>query len=369
MAGHRKHRQLGCESLENRRLMAGDVDVALIGTIDLAITGDHASNDILVEQVGREIRVTGQNGTTVNGSTKTAVFKAGGLTQEFDDIFIKMNGGDDDVTIRDLNLDYWHHSNLNADMGSGSDLLWINGARVAESVKVDTGTDHDIVAINRTDAGVGPLVGNIEVDLVRGVSADNQLTITNSSATDIRAYTDEARVLRSSVTTDVWIHGNHDRNTILVSDVDAGDDIHLYGGEGRNELEVKNSTAEDIRMYGGSGRDIMSLRSVSVADDIRLDGGEGNDYFGLSYNFAEDLYIYGRGGDDVVYDQVTHVHDYLFASLGDDEDTITLNGTLGGRHYLHGGEGRDEFKYHVNPWVWLNRYSFEIQTELWYGIW
>ncbi len=62
-------RRLGFESLEERRVMAGNVDVTAINGV-VAIAGDAAANDIQLARVSTDaFAVYGRNGTTINRST------------------------------------------------------------------------------------------------------------------------------------------------------------------------------------------------------------------------------------------------------------------------------------------------------------
>ena len=88
----RRQRRLRVESLENRRLLAGDVTVGYSGD-SLIITGDFDDNNISIEGTADGVvKITG-NGTTINGVNSPFEFP---LDQ---DLRISMGDGNDTVDI------------------------------------------------------------------------------------------------------------------------------------------------------------------------------------------------------------------------------------------------------------------------------
>ncbi len=98
----RRFRACPIQALESRKMMAGDVSVELssLDSRDLVITGDNSSNQILVQEVAVDrIRVSGLNGTLINGGSAAVTMTVR------DDVTINMKGGNDQVTLRNLNQD------------------------------------------------------------------------------------------------------------------------------------------------------------------------------------------------------------------------------------------------------------------------
>src|SRR3954469_10539995 len=129
-------RRLNLEGLESRALLAGDVTVAVLNG-NLSIVGDSAANDITIQEgatansiVVTGIGTTGGN-TTINGGTNIGTFT--GLTRN---IPVRMNGGDDTVSVL---ADLAAPGNLSISMGSGDDTVAIgDGSTIAGKLSITT---------------------------------------------------------------------------------------------------------------------------------------------------------------------------------------------------------------------------------------
>ena len=86
------------ERLESRQMMAGDVTAFFNSSGDLIISGDNASNRVLVEYTDNDVRVTGfyaEGNTTINegqGSTILTTPESG-----IRDIKLNLRGGNDTI--------------------------------------------------------------------------------------------------------------------------------------------------------------------------------------------------------------------------------------------------------------------------------
>src|SRR5262245_43598107 len=111
----RTFRTLAVERLEERRLLAGNVTASVVNG-NLVVSGDSASNDVVIAQTPSGIVVLGQPGTTINGG---ASFTAVGVTG---DVRVTLGGGNDTLQAavavpRDLTID----------LGSGDDAVTFGG--------------------------------------------------------------------------------------------------------------------------------------------------------------------------------------------------------------------------------------------------
>ncbi len=142
MAGTKKSvRPLGLESLESRELKAGNVSVSVVNE-ELRVVGDSNANQVEIHQsVGNVYRVTGLNGTKINGREDRLFSFKGGISvdlREGDDKFV-MGGNlfEDDV-----------HGNLNIKMGSGRDRVILGKVEVQGSTTINTDQDADQVDLD-----------------------------------------------------------------------------------------------------------------------------------------------------------------------------------------------------------------------------
>src|SRR5262245_24041684 len=86
-----RHRTLGMERLESRKVIGGNVQAFVSGG-HLPVTGDSADNDITITRNGGQaVTITGNNGTTVNGQADQDFFRIS------KDIRVSLGAGDDTV--------------------------------------------------------------------------------------------------------------------------------------------------------------------------------------------------------------------------------------------------------------------------------
>ena len=303
--------QASIQSLENRRLLTGDVSVELSSadSRDLQITGDGSSNQIIVEEIAVDrIRVSGRDGTRVNGGN-SATFTVR------DDVRIDMNGGNDTVTVRNLNLDNYSHSDLSINLGTGNDTLVVDST--------DLGDDLDVVAGH----------GNDDIDVLE------------TTASDVR------------------IDGEYGDDEVFLDELAARASVSVDTGEDDDTVSVYDSNiGNDLIITTDAGQDDAIVHSTDVADDISINTGSNNDYVAVDRSNADDITIQSGSGADTVYVYYNDVADRLYASLGSGNDELIFWANDVGRHYFNGGTGQDTWR---NPtmldyfWTWSNFYNFE----------
>lgn len=133
------------ERLEPRVLCAGDVAVRFARG-GLSLRGDAGANAILIERdgAGPGVRVTGQDGTTLNGQAGPLTF--GAVTR---DLKAKLGGGDDRFTISGVNVG----RNLSLDTGEGKDAVALDGGRVGRCLSVKGKSGAKSVDVRFADVG------------------------------------------------------------------------------------------------------------------------------------------------------------------------------------------------------------------------
>src|SRR6478735_5868023 len=112
----RGNRQVGIETLECRVLMNGDVSAVLKGGT-LSMTGDDGDNHVVLTQPATgTFRLTGLDGTTVNGQAFAEFMGASGDVR----VNTRTGGGDDTVEIRGA---MQIGGNLTAKLGDGALII------------------------------------------------------------------------------------------------------------------------------------------------------------------------------------------------------------------------------------------------------
>jgi hypothetical protein len=111
------------ESLENRRLMAGDVAVH-VSKGALFLTGDDAANAIVIERQPDHTTtflITPTDGTTVNGSADPLV------VEDVRGMLLNLGGGDDAITLDNIRL----FGTVTIDGADGDDAILVRSSRAS----------------------------------------------------------------------------------------------------------------------------------------------------------------------------------------------------------------------------------------------
>jgi Ca2+-binding RTX toxin-like protein len=263
-------------------------------------TAEAGFDRILVEgSSGNDAFSVGQSGSTlvISGTTRAITLTGDilGFASGAEQVVINGNGGDDTITVNDIN-------------DVGFFVLSINGGAGADTI-----------------AAAGALVGNVPV-VLNGDSGND--TIVGSSGIDSIFGGDGNDEISGGAGNDL-INGND------------GDD--LLSGDGGDDT-VFGDLGVDL-LLGGAGNDLLD---GGFGNDS-LDGEDGDD--SLFGSFGDDLLI-GSGGDDQLNGQVDN--DTLFGGAGNDtldggRSDDTINGNSGddkirgdhGNDYIGGDAGND----------------------------
>ncbi|GAG31463.1 unnamed protein product, partial [marine sediment metagenome] len=142
-------RRLTLESMEPRCMMAGAVTAWIDLAGDLQVHGDAASNQVLIQSAAAgTYQVTGLYGTT------------GSYT-------LSPSGGD-----------------VHIHMGDGNDQVFIDNVNTGDNLNIQTGKDHDVVDIRRSN-----LTGTTKVDTGPGDAAPDTVDIQNSNLMNLAIRT------------------------------------------------------------------------------------------------------------------------------------------------------------------------------------
>jgi len=220
-------RRLGVESLETRDLMAGNV-LAHVVQGSLAITGDEQANIFTVVQSGPgKFTVTG-TGTTINGLTTPQDFTVS------KDINIDTFAGNDRVTMGSTTAITRLPQNTRVRMGSGADLLLVQGVIGKDSTIIMGGnTENDV---DKVTAKSSQFSGNVIIQLGNG--------------------NDEVNIVNCKAITGLRVDGA------------GGDDV----------TNVTNGTVGNLTLNCGAGNDTGFFKGKLKATGIIFaDGGPGTD--------------------------------------------------------------------------------------------
>lgn len=278
-------------SLEQRRLLAGDVSV--FAGDNLYIRGDDASNQInIIATESGEIEIQGLYGTTINGSAD--VFKvsnaidlggqhsrnaaiSGGLN-------IAMRGGHDRVDVQGLvtQSDTW------VSTGDGNDFFRFHKSSANEDFRLLTGHGHDEVRFFQTRA-------------------------TGDFATMTDAGDDFVQAWNSRLSEDVMMHSGEGHDEVIVKHTHfLGDNHEIMTAGGNDEVDVANNDVSEsgLSIQTGEGNDVVSaLMSAEdiVLGEIQLDGQEGMDALFMSGSDDLDELLSTEGFEedakDIVFDR------------------------------------------------------------------
>jgi large repetitive protein len=230
----RATRRLFVESLESRRVLAGNVSAALSG-YHLLITGDNLANEIDIAAhatIPGRVVVTPAAGTTLNNLTLPLTFPS------FGDIRITMNGGDD-------NVDFLGDAGEITDTIPGS-LVVNNG----EGNNTFTLSDYNI--------------GNA-LSITSGAGVDNIALTNNTIARDVTIYNGHATGVgrqTTTIETDNTIGGS-----LRMSNLNGDNDIFI-SGEGPisigRDLSINNAGA------GLTDDVIIDMQTVNVGNNLTI---------------------------------------------------------------------------------------------------
>jgi hypothetical protein len=294
----RKFRRLNVESLEGRKLMAGDVAVALEGQL-LTLRGDNLSNQVVVAQnAAGTVSISGQNGTTINGLAAVRL-----VNPQLNQLDIRMEGGDDSVILRGVTV----ANDLFVDLGSGNDRLsspQLTPITVGARATIEGGLGNEVIRLDgitvREDLTIEGGLGTLNLNLNAG-AVDKLLTIVGDDANDSVSLTG----VRVGDALSIETKGGAD----IVSLIDVlafsaiiNTDSNSVGADRVTLNRV--TTIEDIGIFTGDGNDVVALTDVTSGKSLTVSLDSGNDSFsGTRVSVAEDAVFEGGAGIDSFTDR------------------------------------------------------------------
>ena len=225
--------EFGCDRLEERRMLAADVDCRISGD-NLTITGTNEDDVIIVDVTEGFVVVNGENTQIADSDLQNLTIKAKGGN---DIITIGGNGGPELVDIG---------GNLKVIASGGNDRITAYGLRVEGKTTLSGGGGNDVV--NTYDAyyrGAAKIVtggGNDQVCLAVGVMDGVGSGLTSAFVGTAVVFESKASVSTGGGEDAVVISGFSDNvpfAALGLTEVIVGDSLKLNGGGTKSDsLEV-----------------------------------------------------------------------------------------------------------------------------------
>ena len=252
-----RNRRMGFETLENKRLLAGDVLVSVSDGGTLLIRGDMESN-----------------GVAITSGDAPGEFVIAGLPSD-DGVATSINGTFDRVALSGVS------QGINMRMGMGDDGVRLFGARIRGNVNIATGDGADHVSVG------GP------VD-----SPESMNTVISGGLNVATGEGDDGvRIGRTGVARGLSVASGEGDDSVSVVDsrLRGVTSIHTDGGD--DGVNIEGTLARFVRMGTGAGADNVALTN-SVFSAIGYQGGEGDDSVVLNRVRARGAWFQGGPGED-----------------------------------------------------------------------
>ncbi|MEL7500139.1 MAG: hypothetical protein AAFN77_21245 [Planctomycetota bacterium] len=250
----RDHQAFRYETLEGRRMLAGNVTV--VENVHLFIRGDSADNQFEIVADGDQLRINGLEGTTINrqesyvveGATSTGsgVSFEGGLRAH-------LGPGNDDIAVHDALFE----SMSIVYGGTGDDSVDVFDSEFMDQLFIQTYHGDDLVSATRSHFEgafrILTLDGQDSVSMTDSMFAANSIVVTGNHSDTI----DSA--------------GNHylgDTNFVLT-----------LGGDDTVQLSNPVVGVQQLGIFLGNGDDTVygDLTEAEVDGSVRIAGQEGTD--------------------------------------------------------------------------------------------
>jgi hypothetical protein len=321
-------RTLNFESLERRILLAGDVKAELKGG-DLVVTGDRnvvdANDRIEISSLGSgSYRVTGLDGTTVNGRAPGTPVDISGVTRH---VKVDLKTGNNKVEILGAEgARFMVPGDLTVKTLLGSDEVRARYATVGGKVTVDVGAGNDTVTMQS-------LVAAKDVSIKSGDGGDvvslSHSTLGGKLTVDTGNENDSVTIDSTTVEKDLSIKTGNGVDTATMTDVTAKGKLTVDTGNDNDTVTIDHTAVEkDLSITTGNGDDLVLLQAVTAKGKVTVDTGNGEDRVGLfdGTTVDKDASLSTGNGDDVVGLKDTTIKGNLRVTSGNQQDAVGLAG-------------------------------------------
>jgi hypothetical protein len=279
----RKHtnRNLKVESLESRRMMAGDMDAFAYGKF-LYVMGDNADNGVAIVDGGDgTISVIGldQGGspTTVNGDSDPVSF------YKISNVIVSTGKGDDAVVVSNLTL---------------KGTLSVFGDHGNDAIALGDFEDVNDLIDDAADALLGALTVNKSVFIQDGLGD----------------------------------------NSIIIGGLDVRKSMQLVTGNGNDSIDwqgdLANAVGKSLSINTGNGNDSVSLANLAIGKSFTMNTSTGDDTVTLQDLSAKSLnVVLGTGDDTITVEDVAIAKNATFNGVNGDDEFIGLGTNTYGKKF------------------------------------
>jgi hypothetical protein len=242
------------EILENKCLLSGNVTVSIdshSGVKDVKIIGDNDYNRIeIIQKKTDEYWVVGKtyagSPTKINGVANGSVrFK---LSDFNDDVWIMMGGGDDYVDMHGSSTsasgDMDVYDDMFIYMDSGDDQLFLKYLDVEGDVNIHTGRDNGVVQVDSCD-----IAGSLKVD---------------NEADEIFVRDEKVNILNSRIGDDLLINLDYSKDIVNIVNTTIVDYLQVSLNAWNDKLNIKTSKPKRWALDGGTGDDFLNFYKNKV---------------------------------------------------------------------------------------------------------
>ncbi|MEM8679181.1 MAG: hypothetical protein AAGF97_07515 [Planctomycetota bacterium] len=294
------------ETLEERRMLAGNVDVMVRGD-NVTLRGDNDANELTITETGGMYIISGDNGTTLSGDLEPI--------SSINNLRLIMRDGADIINI---NTDVDVGGNLNVNTGRGEDMIKGTGkVTVGGNLAANLGTENDTLDSTikvgrnaRVVGGRGEDTITLKVDEVGG-----SLNVSGGADNDTIMVTGDAAGMKK-VVRNVSINTSSGNDTAYLTDLTIDGNSRFSTGSGIDIGHIDEVAANgNVRVATGTGTDTLNVGMASAAGALKLDGrsfnvnmGGDNDTLNVKTTSISTLSTFARlslqggGGDG---DQIT----------------------------------------------------------------
>ena len=247
----KQNRSTSYQSLEDRRLLAGDVTV--FESDNLYIRGDRFDNQFEVVANGDQLEIRGLDGTTINGEDSYVV--ANTTVTEFGVSFVgglraHLGPGHDDFAVRDAQFE-----SLSVIYGgTGNDEVDIVNSRFMDRTTIQTYDGNDSITTNGShfeDTFYAiTLDGRDSVTMIDSMMAGNSIVVTGEHSDSIHS---EGTHYMGDVNLVLSLNG--DDTVQLINPVVGDNQLGIYLGNGDDTIaaDLTDASVEGTLRIGGQG--------------------------------------------------------------------------------------------------------------------
>ncbi len=339
----RRKFQLCSQRLEDRTVLAGNVNVVLAG-VNLKITGDVNANDItIVRTDATHLQITGNNGTNIllNGANPLGAQTVTVADFTKLNLSVDLKEGDDVVALGQLAGNRIEIKKLTINTGTGADNITVQnvfmsgtsqGQIMARKVNVATEADVDVVNIHdsRFVGGVKIFTGfgGDEVNVDQTTQVDGVLNIDTSGGDDLvtidQVTTNKAAVIALGDGNDFGMFSQITLNgTAGTTKVSGGAGIDNIGA---SNIIAQHALQIDLeKTASGTSGNTLNAAIIQAAK-ITVNGGGGVDRISAGSIVAPTMVVKGNGGSDQILATQINSNKSLTVDAGaGDNDVVTAS--------------------------------------------